>query len=140
MAKGKPDKNDAIKRAFLTNIEQGVTITKAAELCGISRNAFYEWLKADAVFAAAFEQAKSKRIVVLEEAMFATAASGSVPMLIFLACNWSPEKYRNTQYVDASIKAGSAINRFTVTELARIARGEDPKKVLESRGTGHKPQ
>lgn len=133
--KKRRDKNDAIKAAFVENVRQGNTLAKSAELVGVSRQTLYRWFDEDAAFDHAVEKAKVARMRILEESMYSTAVSGSVPMLIFLACNWAPDKYRNTQYVDASIKPGVGVQKFTPAELARIAAGEKPALVLKGRKT-----
>lgn len=123
----------ATQDTFIRSISAGNTTVKASEQAGVDRSTIYGWLREDATFQDRFIKAKTSRTVMLEDAMFATALSGNAAMQIFLACNMMPDRYRNTQYVDAQIKPGGPVTRLSPRELARVAAGENVVKVLADR-------
>jgi len=123
----------AAEDAFIASISAGNTTMKAADAAGVDRVTVYRWLQVDPALLARFEDAKKCRMTILDDAMFATAVNGSAALQIFLACNWDPARYKNTQYVDAQIKPGGPVTRLSPSELARIAKGENVVKVLADR-------
>lgn len=101
------------KRAFLAAYVRVASITKAAEIAGISRESHYEWKASDPDYARAFEAAKQIACETLEDEAVRRAHEGvdepvyqggqlvgtirkySDTLLIFLMKGAMPEKYKD---------------------------------------------
>ena len=92
-----PDMNGHLKKpAVLSAFKKCASVTKACEIADISRSSFYEWLKEDPEFKAAYEAAREEAVQVLEdEAIRRATIGGSDTLLIFLLKAARPQKYRD---------------------------------------------
>ncbi|MDW8056627.1 MAG: phBC6A51 family helix-turn-helix protein [Elusimicrobiota bacterium] len=91
-----------LKKIFLEEYAEVPIISSVCKKLGISRTTFYNWLQSDKEFAEKVEELNKKRLSILEDAMYSHALKGNPTLLIFLACNWAPDKYKNIQKVDVS--------------------------------------
>ena len=100
------------KRAFLAAVARTGNVTIAAEIAHIARSAHYQWLEADPVYAAAFEDAMEQAAQRLEAEARRRAEEGveepvfykgkkcgvirkySDTLLIFLMKGAMPDKYK----------------------------------------------
>lgn len=126
--KGKENKTlQQKKRAFLAAFAEVGTITHAAELAGIDRQAHYRWLKDDPDYPALFADADEKACEKLEQEARRRAIEGvgepvfykgepcgtvqkySDTLLIFLLKGAMPEKYRERYAAELTGPGGGAI-------------------------------
>ena len=100
------------KRAFLTALAHTGNVTKAADIADIARSAHYQWLEADPVYAAAYEdameqaaerleaEAKRRAVEGVEEPVFYQGKQCGViqrysdALLMFLLKGAMPDKYK----------------------------------------------
>ena len=126
------------KRAFLAAFAEVGTITHAAELAGIHRNAHYDWLKNDPSYPDLFREADQKACEKLEQEARRRAVHGvgepvfyqgqpvgtvqkySDTLLIFLLKGALPDKYRERYAAEISGPGGAPIEVTFVS-------GEDPE-------------
>lgn len=88
------------KENFLKAYAEKPIIAEACRASGLSKTTFYNLLKKDKEFAKQVEEINKKKCEILEDMMYYYALKGNPTLLIFLACNWMPEKYKNIQKVD----------------------------------------
>lgn len=87
---------------LLAKLRQGYSVSAACKAEKISRNAYYEWRKADPEFKQATDDAIDEGTDFLEDKARDRATSGeSDTLLIFLLKGRRPEKYR--ERVDARV-------------------------------------
>lgn len=88
------------KRAFLKAFARIGFVVKAARAAKIHFSSHYEWLKSDATYAAAFEEAREACIETLEAEAYRRATDKKKPsdvLLIFLLKAARPEVYREVK-------------------------------------------
>ena len=120
------------KRAFLAAYAELGTITHAATAAGIDRNTHTQWLKVDAEYATAFEDAKQQAIEKLEREAVRRASEGidkpifyqghlvttikeySDTLLIFLLKGLKPERYRDRLEHGLSDGAAAQIKEIVI--------------------------
>ena len=137
---GAPDHEitHAKKAAFLAAFVELGTVTHAARAAKMDRHSHYDWLKADALYAAAFTDAQAAAIDSLEREAIRRATTGidepvfhqgkqvatvkkySDVLLIFLLKGANPTKYRERQSIDHT--TGGA-------PLFRTVQGVDPSRI-----------
>ena len=102
------------------------TLPKACEIADIARTTFYEWIKDDPEFKAAYEAAREEAVQVLEdEAIKRATIGGSDTLLIFLLKAARPQKYRD--YVRQEISGpngGQVVHKF-ILEPVNVPRPAD---------------
>lgn len=125
-----PQITHAKKRLFLTAFaEHGVVLT-AAELAGINRWTHYHWLRTDAVYAEAFEEAERSAITSLEDEARKRAIGGSDTLLIFLLKGLRPERYSDRQRITHGFESE------TDQELIERASKSESLRNFVTKGTG----
>jgi hypothetical protein len=82
------------KRAFLAAFGRVGNVSRAAHLAGINRRTHTQWLKDDAAYGTAFEDAREHAADHLVEVATAYAHAGNAPLLQFLLKGLRPEVYR----------------------------------------------
>jgi hypothetical protein len=83
---------------FLRAFRQTGSITKAAEIAGISRSTHYDWLEDDKKYPDKFKAAVELAGTILEEKAFKLALEDEDrQVLMFLLKNLMPERYRDKQ-------------------------------------------
>ena len=136
---GDLSKSKHIKRdAFLTAYAEVGTVTHAAELAGVSRNAHYMWMQDDPEYPEKFREAEKQACEVLEKEIRRRAVEGvdepvfhkgeqcgtvrkySDTLLIFAAKGAMPEKYRENAKLEIDLKA----NITGQVDLARLSAEE----------------
>jgi hypothetical protein len=107
------------RKRFLEFLCAGEPVTRAAAGAGVGRRTVYDWRKADAEFAQAWDEAWEQGTDLLEEVALERAVNGSDLLLIFLLKGRRPQRYRDNvrHEVDA---------RLTVSV-------EDARRQLEQR-------
>lgn len=84
-----------VKRAaFLAELRQGSSVSRACEVARIGRRAAYEWREDDADFAADWEDAYEDGTDVLEDELHLRAVNGSDTCLIFALKGRRPHRWR----------------------------------------------
>jgi len=111
-----PDMNGHLKKpAVLSAFKNCANVTRACEIADIARATFYEWLKEDPEFKAAYEATREEAIQVLEdEAIKRATIGGSDTLLIFLLKAAKPQKYRDYVRQEISGPNGGAITTHKV--------------------------
>ena len=114
-----PDLNGHLKKpAVLSAFKKCASVTKACEIADISRSSFYEWLKEDPEFKAAYEAAREEAIQVLEdEAIKRATIGGSDTLLIFLLKAARPQKYRDYVRQEITGSGGGPIERKVTVRI-----------------------
>ncbi len=91
--------NVAAKATFLANLLLGKSVKAAAEAAGVGRRTFYDWRDMDAEFRAAWEDALTGSIEVLEDEVRERALDrldkNSHILLMFLVKKHKPEYREN---------------------------------------------
>jgi hypothetical protein len=88
--------DERIQFAEMLRSRTAPTLPKACEIADIARTTFYEWIKDDPEFKAAYEAAREEAVQVLEdEAIRRATIGGSDTLLIFLLKAARPQKYRD---------------------------------------------
>lgn len=118
------------KKNFLQVYANTPIISASCKTVGISRETFYNWIKKDKEFAKKIEEINKKKCEVLEDMLYAYALKGNPTLLIFLACNWMPDKYKNIQKVDVN---GQMITQI---KIVPFKDKNDDKKEKEIEKTG----
>jgi hypothetical protein len=145
------------KTAFLAAFTKVASISKAAKLAGVSRQAHYKWHGEDEVYRSAFAAAKSEALMVLEDEMMRRAIHGverlkfdakgrpimdprtgkpyvehaySDNLAMFLAKSLAPDKYREHSHV--------TLNGHTNVTLT--ARMNQLQKMINEIGDGDRTQ
>lgn len=109
-----------------------LNVALAAQGAGINRATAYKERDKSPEFAKAWDDAKAAAIERLEAAAFERARSASDTLLIFLLKSHKAEIYRD-RYEVAATNVNVNWEDLTDDELARIAAGEQPAKVLADR-------
>ena len=100
---------------MLSAFKNCANVTRACEIADIARATFYEWLKEDPEFKAAYEATREEAIQVLEdEAIKRATIGGSDTLLIFLLKAAKPQKYRDYVRQEISGPNGGAITTHKV--------------------------
>ena len=138
---GELSKSVQLKRdAFLTAYAEVGTVTHAADIVGVHRNAHYNWMQ-DPEYVEKFREAERQAADVLEKEVRRRAVEGveepvfykgeqcgtvrkySDTLLIFATKGALPEKYRENASIEISGPDGRAIEvEVSSAELARRAR------------------
>ena len=126
------------KRAFLAALAHTGNVTEAADIAHISRSAHYQWLEADPVYAAAYEDAMEQAAQRLEAEARRRAVDGveepvfyqgkqcgvikrySDALLMFLLKGTMPDKYKERTSTELTGAGGKPL---TVTFIS--PGGED---------------
>lgn len=80
---------------LVENLRQGNSVLKSCNNAKVSRPEFYYQYRVNEKFRIAVEDAKLSRCIILEDAAFKKATEGNATLIIFLLCNWLPEKYKH---------------------------------------------
>lgn len=119
----KTSKKSANKTAFLAAFRKLGTVACAARAAGTARASHYEWLRDDAEYAAAFEQANEEFIESLEAAVIESATRGIEEPVIHLGhlC-FEPLRDENGQLVrDAEGNPQYSKQPLTVRKRSDVA-------------------
>ena len=95
------------------------TVTGACAAVGINRRMFYQWLKKDEKFKAAFDRLELDVADRVEHALLKTAEAGNVAAQIFYLCNRFPERWQHVQNIRISGGLTHSIEPPTPEEAAR---------------------
>ena len=127
------------KRAFLAAVARTGNVTISAEIANIARSAHYQWLEADPVYAAAYEDAMEQAAQRLEAEATRRAVEGveepvfyqgkqcgvirrySDSLLMFLLKGAMPDKYKERTSTELTGAGGKPL---TVTFVSP-GQGED---------------
>lgn len=132
------------KRAFLAAYAEAGNVKKAAELSDVHRSTHYDWLGADAEYAAAFAladedagdnleaEARRRAVEGVPEPVYyqgdvvGTVQKYSDTLLIFLLKGTRPEKYADRVRVDQVVRgrAQELAKRYGITEEEVLAEAE----------------
>ena len=137
LSKSKHPKRDA----FLAAYEEVGTVTHAAELAGVSRNAHYMWMQDDPEYTEKFREAEKQACDRLEQEVRRRAVEGvlepvfyqgqecgtvrkySDTLLIFATKGALPQKYRENVSMELTGADGGPVEvEVSSAELARRAR------------------
>lgn len=149
------------KRLILALYSEGRIDEDVATVLGMNRVTFIQRCQKFPEFSTAIKQAKAEPNKLVENALFkralgydytetTTYKSGEVKTTtkhvypdptsgIYWLNNRDPQRWRSVQHLEGSLKASSE-HDFTPEELARIAAGDDPLKVLKDRQGEPKPK
>lgn len=117
---------------FLEIFGNTMNISLSADGAGIDRRTVYRARQNDPEFAAAMDDAKEEAIERLEADAYERAKKMSDTLLIFLLKAHKPALYRE-RYEQTTTNLNIDWNDLTDDELARIAAGEQPARVLADR-------
>ena len=106
------------KKAFLAAYATSGNITDAAKAAGVTRQAHYEWKRADPDYAADFKRAGIEAVESLEAEARRRALAGSDTMLIFLLKAVKPKKYRDNVRHEHTGKNGGPIQTVDLSRLS----------------------
>lgn len=97
------DKLDTIKKQFPEILFNSSGFRKAAcEKAGISRTAFYNWLKEDPEFRQAIEEVDKQLIDMAESQLLINIKKGKETSLIFYLKNKAPKKWRDVHEIEVT--------------------------------------
>jgi transposase-like protein len=99
--------NIASKATFLAELKAGNTVSKAAQACGVHRRTLYDWRDQDPEFRAAWEEAITASVEILEDEVRTRALDRtdkfSHLLLMFLLKKHRPE-YRENYKREVTVK------------------------------------
>ena len=90
------------KRVFVELIGEGCNISEACAAVGINRSTVFRWRRDDAEFAAQVKQAFVVRVDTLVKEAERRAMRGSDKLLMFMLCNYAPDRFAMTQKIEHS--------------------------------------
>jgi hypothetical protein len=112
------------EQAFLKALAAGKSVAAAAAAAGVARRTVYGWREADAVFAAAWDEAWEAGTDRLEDLALKGAEQGSEKLLLALLKARRPQRYaRSVVEHGGSIEV--ALKSATETLDAKLARLTD---------------
>lgn len=137
-------KTAASKAAFLSALEETVTVIKAARVAGINRATVYAWLDADPEFAEAFREVDDGNVERLEAEAFRRAHDGVVKrekrneegeieyqeieysdtLLALLLKARRPNVYRDRATVEHTGAGGGAVKVEATHDLSKLSKDE----------------
>jgi hypothetical protein len=88
-------RTDQARKAVLGKISKGLSISAACRSARISRNAYYDWLKDEAEFAADVADAIEAGTDLLEDSATNQAIDGNTALMALLLKARRPEKYKD---------------------------------------------
>lgn len=129
------------KRAFLSAFAQTGCVSRAADLAGCSRNSHYNWLKTDAEYAVAFEDAEMMVGDLLESEAMRRATEGIEEQVIHRGqpCFRYVDEQGNDVDRDApnAKKVPLTVRRYSDTLLIFLMKGRIPKRYGDWRRIEH---
>lgn len=113
-----PEKGERL----LAKLAQGYSVSAACKAEGIGRTAYYDWVKADPVFAQATTEAIERGTDVLEDVARTRAVKQSDTLLIFLLKARRPEKFKeNVNVKHSGTIAHRDMSAFSDDEIESLA-------------------
>jgi hypothetical protein len=107
----------ARKQAFCEAMVRGQTPEVAARTVGVDRATAYRWRAADAAFAAAWEDARERKIEAVENILYRQAMAGEAwACIFFLKCH-KPEIYNRRQVIALG---GDLDNPLTIARTGEV--------------------
>jgi len=93
------DRDDTKKKLIEAMKESMGIVTLSCKKVGVSRNAFYEWLKQDKEFEKAIKETKKVQIQMVEDRLLKAIAQDNITAIIFYLKSKHPE-YKPKQQIE----------------------------------------
>jgi transcriptional regulator with XRE-family HTH domain len=106
----------------IETLSKGLSLTAFAGEIGVSRDTINEWRRNYPEFSVAVNKATAKRVLWLENRLYASTLGPQVTSTIFALKNADPDEWREKQQLEHSGPGGDAIQ--TVTRIELVAPGD----------------
>ena len=121
------EKREAMYTALFESLRGGASLTAACKAAGISRSSVYADMKKDGTIRARIMEIEKACIAIVEDALFAKAAGGSLGAICFYLGNRAPERWKDIRklQIEGQVAHG-------VVDLAALLKAVPP---VETAGT-----